>query len=149
MSSGSTHLTQYFFWAEVRKYRDAANINPFSDICDLALAVLSLPHSNADVKRVFSQMNTVKSKPRNRMSLTTLNAILRVRYGPVGKPCYNHNLPESVLEVIGSTAAYSFKTQACTSVSIQEESDFCVVFGVWMVYFLSFHSYMINVLLLY
>jgi len=64
------------FWGEVHKFRNAAEENPNADVCDMAITVLSLPHSNAHIKRVFSQMNIVKPKLRNRMGLDTLNAVL-------------------------------------------------------------------------
>jgi len=53
------------------KFRDAVDTNPFQELAMAAVvAVLLLPHSNAEVERVFSQMSVVKSKLRNRVSLT-------------------------------------------------------------------------------
>jgi hypothetical protein len=85
------------FWAEVLKFSNAAGENPYADLCDLAITVLSLPHSNAQIERVFSQMNIVKSKLRNRMALPTLNAILRIRYGLkiLGHTCQTYTIPAS------------------------------------------------------
>ncbi|CAL9702146.1 unnamed protein product [Knipowitschia caucasica] len=100
------------FWSEIWKFRDAADINPFQELAMAAVSVLSLPHSNAEVERVFSQMSVVKSKLRNRMSLQTLNSILYVRYGLklCGEACYEHKLPDNVLQLFGTSAAYSFKS---------------------------------------
>lgn len=53
----------------VNEYRDAAGENPFKKLSDFVLKLLSLPFSNADVERVFSTMNFVKNKTRNRMKL--------------------------------------------------------------------------------
>jgi hypothetical protein len=64
------------FWVEVKMYRDST---PLECLADLALSLLSLPLSNAEAERVFSQMNIVKSKIRNRMQLSTLVNILHVR----------------------------------------------------------------------
>lgn len=69
------------FWNEVSKYRDCCNENSFRELSEFALNLLSLPYSNADVERVFSQLNLVKNKLRNRMSADTTNAILDIRYG--------------------------------------------------------------------
>jgi len=63
------------FWGEVHKFRNDADKNPYADLCDLTITELSLPHSNTQIKRVFSQMNIVKSKLRNRMGVDTLNAV--------------------------------------------------------------------------
>lgn len=100
------------FWSEIRKFRDAADINPFQELAMAAVSVLSLPHSNAEVERLFSQMSVVESKLRNRMSLQTLNSIPYVRYGLKlsGEACYEHKLPDNVLQLYGTSAAYSFKS---------------------------------------
>nr|XP_017097198.2 uncharacterized protein LOC108125494 [Drosophila bipectinata] len=66
------------FWAEVLAYRDAGNNNPFKALALFAIQLFSLPWSNAEVERVFSQMNIVKSKLRNKMALKSLNAILSI-----------------------------------------------------------------------
>ncbi len=87
------------FWSEVYKFRDAADINPFQVLAMAAVSVLSLPHSNAEVERLFSQMSVVKTKLRNRVSLQTLNSISYVLYGLrlAGEACYEHKLPDNVL----------------------------------------------------
>lgn len=59
------------FWYEVSCYRNVNNEKPFKNLCDLALTFLVLPFSNAEIERVFSQLNIVKNKMRNKMSLAT------------------------------------------------------------------------------
>ena len=56
------------FWSEVGHYKDASGSNPFLELYRCAISVLILPHSNAEIERVFSCMNYVKSKLRNSMS---------------------------------------------------------------------------------
>lgn len=48
-------------WFEVDRYTDASGINPFEELTELAATILSLPHSNTEVERLFSQLNIVKS----------------------------------------------------------------------------------------
>ena len=36
------------FWSEVWQFRDAAGFNPFQELAQVAVSVLTLPHSNAD-----------------------------------------------------------------------------------------------------
>lgn len=67
------------FWVEVYSYRDAGNNNPFPEIARFAIKLISLPWSNTEIERIFSQMNLVKSKLRNSMGIKTLNAILNIR----------------------------------------------------------------------
>ncbi|KAK4324650.1 hypothetical protein Pmani_004732 [Petrolisthes manimaculis] len=100
-------------WAEIASYRDASGENTFCDLSDLALTILSLPHSNANVERVFSHMNIVKSKLRTRLNLKSLNAILTIRYGlrRHGSSCHTYKLPQEVLKKIGTLRAYEATTQ--------------------------------------
>ena len=37
------------FWNEVKLYKDATNLNPFEALTNLAIKLLSLPYSNAEV----------------------------------------------------------------------------------------------------
>lgn len=96
------------FWAEVNIYRDAGGNNPFGNLAKFALELLSLPWSNADVERTFSQLNLVKSKIRNRMQVSTINAILNIRYGLSrhNKCCYNYEIQNSYIRLIGTNATY-------------------------------------------
>ena len=64
---------------EVLKYTDAAGETPFEELALFALSLLALPFSNASVERVFSQMNLIKTKLRNRLKQPMLEAILHVR----------------------------------------------------------------------
>ncbi|MGH0150569.1 UNVERIFIED_CONTAM: hypothetical protein FKN15_018843 [Acipenser sinensis] len=96
------------YWTEVNVFCDAGNSNSFADLCSLAIAVFSLPHSNAEVERLFSLTNVVKSKLQNRLGISTLNAILIVRTGVklFGESCSTYNLPDTVTKLIGTTAVH-------------------------------------------
>lgn len=49
------------FWNEVASYTDASELHPFADVSNMAIRLLVLPWSNAEVERLFSQMNVVKN----------------------------------------------------------------------------------------
>jgi hypothetical protein len=53
--------------------------NPLDDLQQTAISVLVLPFSNAELERLFSQMNLIKSKIHNKMQTAMLNAILQIR----------------------------------------------------------------------
>lgn len=67
------------FWVEVFYFKDSVGNNPFKELANFALETLSLPWSNAEVERVFSQLNIVKTKLRNRLITSTVNAVLHAR----------------------------------------------------------------------
>lgn len=90
------------FWAEVISYMDAGGNNPFQELAEFAWHLLALPFSNAEVERVFSQMNIVKTKLRNRMQAQMLNAILNVRASLQRDNicCHDFKIPQEVTNKI-------------------------------------------------
>ena len=68
-------------WSEVKGYRDAGGSYPFFKLASFAITMLCVPYSNAEVERMFSQMNIVKNKMRNRLASETLTAIVSIRAG--------------------------------------------------------------------
>ncbi|XP_047039292.1 uncharacterized protein LOC124644115 [Helicoverpa zea] len=101
------------FWVEADDYRNAAGINDFAELVDLAISSLSLPQSNAGIERIFSVMNIVKNKLRNKMAGPLLNAIIfiRNRLKVTDAKCYNYELPSDVIAAIGKNTKYTFKNQ--------------------------------------
>ena len=67
------------FWTVVRKYENAAGEKCFAELAQIVLNAHALPLSNAYVERIFSHVTNIKTKVRNRLSLETLEAILRIR----------------------------------------------------------------------
>ena len=120
------------FWCEVSEYKDASGSMPFSELYESAVSALILPHSNADIERVFSIMNSTKSKARNRMKLKLLNSILTVKFGLLrkNKCCFNYVLPARVIKDIGTLASYQYPqinvsgpSSSNTAVAAAEEFD--------------------------
>ena len=67
------------FWATVGDHCDASGEGVFTNLSTYALRVMTLPISNADVERVFSQVSLIKTEHRNRMGQQLMNAILYTR----------------------------------------------------------------------
>lgn len=97
------------FWAEVKEFKDAANCYIFKELANFSLTVLSLPWSNAAVERIFSQMNIVKSKSRNKMGTTLLTSLLYIRFGLKlnNKCCKDFTLPDTIVKQIGTKEIYN------------------------------------------
>lgn len=58
------------FWHKILTTTDSKNIAKF------ALSVLSLPHSNSDCERIFSHVNNIKTKKRNKLFTSTISGLL-------------------------------------------------------------------------
>ena len=111
-------LDTEMFWGEVFQHTDAAGENPYRELANFAMSILVLPISNAEVERMFSSMNVIKSKIRNRMQLKLTNSILTIRNSMrFGVCCIDHNIPDEIIKKVGTNAAYE---DIC-------ESDFSII----------------------
>ena len=80
----------YKFWSKAYSYKKGAEKFVFRELAIYCLTTLSLPSSNAVVGRVFSIMNAIKTKLRNKMCGELLDAILRMKIRfYVNKICCN------------------------------------------------------------
>lgn len=70
--------------------------------------LLTLPISNAEVERLFSQLNLIKTKIRNKLSVTTTNSILRIQYSlkQSNKCCHNYDIPNDIINKIKTNETY-------------------------------------------
>lgn len=66
------------FWIFLRFFKNASGDFIFKELSTIALKLLSLSLSNAVVELVFSIMNLIKIKIRNRMKVETLEALLLI-----------------------------------------------------------------------
>jgi hypothetical protein len=69
------------FWIAVHGWKDALGRHPYRNVSEGVLKILCLPVSNGEVERLFSQINVVKDKKRNRMKTDLLEAILHIKFG--------------------------------------------------------------------
>lgn len=88
------------FWPKIYNYQDAGGDYALRELAEFVLKVLSLPSSNAVVERVFSIMNTVKTKARNRISTEMLDALLRIKctFISSNKCCTNFSPSKSMYD---------------------------------------------------
>ncbi|RUS91788.1 hypothetical protein EGW08_000496 [Elysia chlorotica] len=61
------------FWEGVRQH------NGFQTIADYALTCLLVPTSNAVIERIFSIVTATKTKPRNKLGVTSLDSLVRIK----------------------------------------------------------------------
>lgn len=112
----------------MREYKDATGTNPFEELSEFAFSILLLPYSNAEVERVFSTMNLVKTKLRNKMTAEMTNSILTIRseLKRCGKDCNTYKFSDDVLWKISTMKSYAQPAIArveVASMSQEVESD--------------------------
>lgn len=104
------------FWSNVRLHKDNGGSQPFEKLAKFALKIVSLPFSNAVVERVFSVMNATKTKPRNKMNFTMLDAILRIRmHFYTRKMCCQSFVPSEIIYAKFTSKMYDIKHPATKS----------------------------------
>lgn len=74
----------------------------------LAVLIPSLPHSNAEAERIFSKMNDVKTKKRNRIGNDALNAvtIIQSSFNDENINCINFEVTKKHLDLHNSSNLY-------------------------------------------
>ena len=85
------------YWYQIGKITDLSGEIRYPLLSKLAKAILVIPHSNADVERMFSQMGLNKTKLRNSLGTETLTALLRLQMN-AQEPCYNFSPGTELLE---------------------------------------------------
>ena len=91
------------FWRGVLQHKS------FKDLAVYALTCLVTPISNATVERVFSLVTCIKTRPRNRMQLDMLDALVRIRTQLIlsGKCCVDFQITPRMLENYNADTVYA------------------------------------------
>jgi len=78
-------------------------------LSEFALKLLVLPWSNAEVERLFSQMNIIKTKTHNKMGTKLLDSIFTIKSGLRKRNtcCLKYQFPPDVLKKIGTLQTYN------------------------------------------
>lgn len=76
------------FWFEIFKLKNTVGDKCYKNVCEFVFNILSLPHSSACAERIFSDLNNVKTKNRNRLLASTSNSLLPGKEVLNKKPCY-------------------------------------------------------------
>lgn len=69
------------FWHKLLQLKNSLGEPMFKHLPKFALDAISLPHSNADCERIFSKINNVKTKSRNKLITGTVSSILSASEG--------------------------------------------------------------------
>lgn len=77
------------FWQEVKKITSGDGLFTFSTLTTFAFDILCLPHSSANVERMFSAVNLMKTKQRNALNTETMTGLLHCKQYMKSDNCYD------------------------------------------------------------
>lgn len=95
------------FWGTLLQLKNDADQFIFRHLAQFVLNVLSLPHSNAECERVFSQINLIKTKIRNKTSVYTINGTLLASQHVKDKGSCTNFTPEHKMLQLHAKSMYS------------------------------------------
>ena len=92
------HHRMDIIWSHMKTMKHPDGSPKFEKLADVALLVLTLPHSNAEEERVFSLVTKNKTKFRANLKLDgTLSSIIAIKLANT-VPCQKYEPPREVLE---------------------------------------------------
>ncbi|XP_078042319.1 uncharacterized protein LOC144472815 [Augochlora pura] len=96
-------LSVYDFWIKMIEISDN-RAQKFKNICKLALLCLTLPNSNTEIGRLFSLVNNIKTKNRNRLGHRMVGALCRINVdlNSMGSRCCDYPITEEILKNFNS-----------------------------------------------
>lgn len=85
----------------------------FANLSKFVLDFISLPHSNADSERVFSQVNLIKTKSPNKMGVSTVNAVVLAKQRLKSKgDCSTYEPTQTEFSRMTESMMYKKKTES-------------------------------------
>ena len=105
----NSDMSPEIFWSKVGSLRQMDNNLMFPNLSKFMQSVLCLPHSSATVERVFSAINRMKTKTRNRLSTETLTGLLHTKQLIKGKSCFDFTVTKPLLKRVRTGSMYDQK----------------------------------------
>lgn len=108
------------FWSDILTYN-----KHFKDLATYALTCLITPCSNAVVERTFSLVTSIKTKPRNRMQINMLDALVRIRSHLIysNKCCKDFIVTTDMLDRFNFKQVYSASAIEVSSSSTSPDEE--------------------------
>lgn len=85
------------FWIYLYNW-ECDGIFKFKTVAGFVLKILSLPHSSVDCERIFSKVNLIKTKIRNRLQVESINGLLLSSEHVKSTSCVHFNPTKSMID---------------------------------------------------
>lgn len=111
------------FWPDVYKYTDACGRFIFRELAEVVLKILTIPTSNAVVERTFSALTLIKSRIRNKLKISMLQSLLRIRihFQAHNKCCKTFQPSIEMIDRFKSNFIYGSETNISNSDNEEDE----------------------------
>lgn len=86
------------FWAEIGLVKNECNEFMFSNIYRIVQGAFCIPHSSANVERIFSYQNVIKTRLRNRMQVETCSALIETKNLIKNECCHSFIVKKNSVE---------------------------------------------------
>ncbi|KYN50089.1 hypothetical protein ALC62_00117, partial [Cyphomyrmex costatus] len=100
--SSEKYSTIEEFWSYVSELKYSDEHLMFGTLGPFMLSLLCLPHSSANVERIFSQINLMKTQQRNRLCTKSITGLLHTKTYLKNKECFNLNIEKHILKRINN-----------------------------------------------
>lgn len=88
------------FWKKINDIQSGDGTQMFNILSDFVFTILCLPHSSANVERIFSDYNLTKTKLRANLNTDTTSGLLHTRQYLQGKNCYEFTIQKELLKAM-------------------------------------------------
>lgn len=96
---GRQYYRMDVIWSYLKTKKHTDSTPAFPKLAEVALTVLTLPHSNAEEERLFSLVTKNKTKFRPNLKLDgTLSSILTIKLATNNSPCSKYEPTKEVLD---------------------------------------------------
>lgn len=115
------------FWIKLLNLKNAGGEMVLKSLPKFVLTLLSLPHANADCERIFSRINLIKVKTRNRLITSTVDSCLLSADSlkENNQTCYDYDPPDKMLNKMSTKILYATQSQKEKSLNITfNEEDY-------------------------
>ncbi|XP_031348207.1 uncharacterized protein LOC116174429 [Photinus pyralis] len=94
------------FWLEVQTLKRGDDTLVFKNLVNFVFQMLTLPHSSANVERVFSLIHILKTKQRNKLSTETISGLLLTKALIGRDECYSFNIDGKLISGMTNSNLY-------------------------------------------
>lgn len=103
----------FIFWQEVSNLKLGNEEQMFPSLTKFVFKIMCLPHSSATVERVFSAINLLKTKDRNKLDSETISALLLSKNlisGSNNNNCFDFSIDKQLINSMTNATLYEKKT---------------------------------------